>query len=483
MSRHRRIGWFCRLVGVALAIYAGAVLGGGAPSARPGPGARAGKPKHAPGRGLLEVAPEPLPSRSLAAARPVPPPRNTSPVSTRPVSTRPLSTLSPPHPLAPAPAPRLSPSDAPVSVRAEPVVCWRFRSATSLTGSPAVTPTGLVYAASVEGFLYALGPDGTFRWSFGLSGMPVGAPTVDPAGQVYVATTEQRLYAFKPDGQTSWVQRVGARFASPPQWAAPGFIYFAGRDRNLYSVPAGGGAPQAHGLGLPASGTLTSLGEGAVAVGLEGGDAQLFRRASPLARLELAAGFDHPPLDHPLLGGKAHWYVVTGAGLVALDVVTRARTWAAPARRAGLSPDERTLVLEDGGDLVWREPASGLELHRVQLSGEASSSPLVTNSAVAVVPLMSGALLVVDPKRRQQASVSLGSAPAWPPVWSETSRRVTAAAGGDVVSVDLSDWASPSQADDPPDAGASPSASPDERRGEAARRSGWSVERSARGGG
>ncbi|HTV25195.1 MAG TPA: PQQ-binding-like beta-propeller repeat protein [Polyangiaceae bacterium] len=468
---------------MALAIYACAALGGDSGLCEPSRGAWMGKGRPAR-RGSPEVAPEPVSTEhAVAAARPLPPPPPRAPSSPAPAPLAAVPRTPAPPPLLapneqraqvpPATVPRAVvppdavppdavPSDAVPSdaVPSEPVVLWRFRSATSLAGSPAVSPTGLVYLASVEGFLYALGPDGAFRWSYGLTGMPVGAPTVDPAGQVYIATTEQRLYAFKPDGHTSWMQRVGTRFASPPLWAAPGLIYYAGRDRNLYSVAAWGSAPEAHWLGVPANGALGPLADGAVAVGLEGAEAQLFRRALPLARLELAAG-----ADQPLLGGRAHWYAVTGAGLAALDVVTRACAWTAPARRAGLSPDERALVLEQEGVLVWVEPMTGRALHRVQLPAEASASPVVTNSGVALVPLTSGGLLVVEPTGRRSTRVPLGSAPAWPPVWSETSRRATAAAGGDVVGIDLSDWVGPLEGD-PADAGEPPEQPSDARRGD-----------------
>lgn len=305
---------------------------------------------------------------------------------------------------------------------------------------------GLVYVVSVEGFLYALSPDGAYRWSHGLTGMPVGGPAVDPAGNVYVATSAQRLYAFKPDGHLHWMQTVGARFASPPVWAEPGLIYYAARDRNLYSVATWGSSPQAHWLSRSANGTLASLGDGAVAVGVDAPEAQLFRRASAVARLELAEA-----VEQPLLGGKGHWFALTRAGLAAHDVATRAQVWAAPARRAGLSADERALVIEVDAALVWLEPSTGRELHRVQLTADTSGAAAVTNSGVALVPLMSGRLLVVEPARGHQALIALAPAPASLPAWSEASRRVTAAAGGDVLGIDLSEWVVPLRAE--PDAG------------------------------
>jgi hypothetical protein len=257
------------------------------------------------------------------------------------------------------------------------------------------------------------------------------------------------LYAFEHDGHLSWSLDIPTRLAAPPVWAAPGLIYYAGRDRNLYSVPASGSAPRPHWLGGSVEGELGRLADGAIAVGLVEPAAQvLFRQASPSGRVDLAGS-----PTQALLGGTSHWYAVTRAGLAAFDVSTRAPAWTAPARRAGLSADERTLVLEDEDEWVWREPASGRELHRVQQSAQASAPPVVTNSGIAFVPLVTGRVLVIDPKAGRTAEVPVAAAPAWAPVWCEASRRLTAAAGGDVISVDLSAWVGPVRSD-PPDSDA-----------------------------
>lgn len=420
MSRHRRAERWGWLPGAALGVCACGALGGDPGLTEPSRAPR----EPAPAGASRELPPE----LARAAAVPASPPP-----------------VPPPAPLPPPPAPLQSSPASPAPLAApEPALRWRFRSATPLSGAPAMSPSGLVYLASVEGYLHALAPDGGFRWSYGLGDLPVGGPAVDPAGHVFVATTTPRLYAFKPDGHPSWVQAVPARFATPPLWAAPGLIYYAGRDRNLYSVTAWGGAPQPHWLGGTAEGALGSLGDGALAVGLAAAEAQVFRRASLVARLELAA-----PCEQALLGGKAHWYAVTRAGLAAFDVATRALVWTAPARRAGLSADERALAIEIEGDLVWLEPSSGRELHRVQLPEPASSPPALTNSGIALVPLVSGGLFAIEPQPQRLARVAVGVAPAWPPVWDELSQHVTAAAGGDVASIDLSGWAGPFDADAP----------------------------------
>jgi hypothetical protein len=342
--------------------------------------------------------------------------------------------------------------DAPVlaarAARVDPVkagVVWRFQSAAPLSGSPAVSPAGLVYVASVEGYVHALGADGAFRWSYGVVGIPIGAPAVDAAGQVYVATTAQRLYAIRPDGHLGWMQRSRTRFATPPIWAPPGLLYYVGRDQNLYHLATWNSEPTRRFLGQAASVPLASLGEGVVALGTAAPEAQVVRRSSSVVRLGLESS-----LRQPLFGAQSHWFAVTRAGLSAFDVATHTLSWKAPAFRAALSADERCLVVEVERELVWLEPETGVELHRAHLTDDASAPPVVTNAGIALTPLVSGDLLVVEPRSGRIERVGVARAPAWSPVWSEPSQRVTAAAAGVVVGIDLSAGSRPSSEDDAP---------------------------------
>jgi hypothetical protein len=117
-------------------------------------------------------------------------------------------------------------------------------------------------------------------------------------------------------------------------------------------------------------------------------------------------------------------------------------------------------VVEVDGELVWLAPHSGQELQRVRLAGDASAPPLVTNAGIAVVPMVSGELVVVEPLGARQARIFVARAPVWPPVWSEPSARITGAAGAVVVGVDLSAWSRSFARREPPgdDAPADPEA-------------------------
>jgi outer membrane protein assembly factor BamB len=355
--------------------------------------------------------------------------------SSTPVPSMPLP--SPPLPASPGAATpaTTSPSEGLDHPEAAPRRLWEFRSAAPMAGAPAVVPGGLVYVASVEGYVHALEPDGRLRWSYGVVGMPVGAPVVDAAGRVYVATSEQRAYGLSADGEPTSLRVLPARFATPLLWVPSGRLYHVGRDQQLYGDTVAGGSPLRRFLGRGVSVELGSLGDGLVAVGTTGAEAEVYRGDSLVARIALPA-----VLTQPLFGGRERWLALTRSGLMAYDARTHASLWSTSAQRAALSPDQRTLLIESDGELCWLSPQTGLRYARARLPSEASAPPVVTDGGIALVPLVSGELFVVDPSAERTASLRVAPAPAWSPVWDAQAHRAVIAAGDVVAAFDLSDW-------------------------------------------
>lgn len=306
---------------------------------------------------------------------------------------------------------------------------------------------GFVYVASVEGYVHALGSDGSFRWSYGLRGIPVGSPAVDAAGRVYVATREGRLYVLSVDGQLDAVSSVHGRPQGAPLWA-DGAVYLVAGERLIYATPGGAAAGSSE-LGAPASAALASVGTGLIAVGTTDA-ALLYRRSRMVARIELRA-----PLVQPLLGGDERWFALASDGLSAFDASSRALLWSAPARRAALSADQRSLVVEADRELRWLSPLTGEVLGRAPLLGDVSAAPAITSSGVVLLPMVGGQLRLVDPLGQVDPSrpralsgevaaveigvVEVGRAPLWAPVHDEARGSVVVAAGGSVLAFDLAD--------------------------------------------
>ena len=81
---------------------------------------------------------------------------------------------------------------------------WEFKIADEVRSSPAIGPDSTVYIASYDGNLYAVNPDGSKKWEFGIGGWKVkSSPAVASDGTVYIGV-ENRLYAVYPDGSKKW---------------------------------------------------------------------------------------------------------------------------------------------------------------------------------------------------------------------------------------------------------------------------------------
>lgn len=138
---------------------------------------------------------------------------------------------------------------------------WRFHppGASSFSATPAVAGDGTVYigfstgglAAGAHGTFYALRPPGTggdaqIVWSvdFGPgSGPQTASPMLGPDGTVYVSSGAGKLYAIGPDGSLRWTAQTGPVAKAAPALGVNGTIYISSMDGKLYAVspPAGGG--------------------------------------------------------------------------------------------------------------------------------------------------------------------------------------------------------------------------------------------------
>lgn len=318
-----------------------------------------------------------------------------------------------------------------------PDVAWRFQAAAPASAAPAVRRDGAVYLSTVEGYVHALDPDGGFRWSYGVAGVPLGEPALDATGHVYVTTTARRVYSIRSDGHLQWERHTPSRIASAAVWSFPGQLSYAARDQAVYALSVSGEPLWRAALGQPTLLEPTSLASGGLAVATERAELQLLRGSSLGARAPLPGNPSQPVLS----AGDRLWVVAQGELLAFATQPGLEVVWRAPARHAALSADGQWLIVEAEAELTWRAAGSGELRHRAQLPDEPSAAPALTNSGLALVPLVSGELLLIGLGSSQSARVRVGGAPLWRPLWDEARQRVTVAAGsGALVSIDLGGW-------------------------------------------
>jgi hypothetical protein len=170
-----------------------------------------------------------------------------------------------------------------------PRVVFRFSASSSLFARPGVGQDGSVYVGSGDGYVHALSPDGSFRWSYTVKGRVVAPPVEEPkSGRVFVATSEARLYALEPDSHLRWVFPLPVAPKSELSLTPKGTLLFVGQDDYLYGVTTGG----ALSLRLAAKGARsapTQLATGQIALVL--GDTLATLKGYGYERASLAGPF------------------------------------------------------------------------------------------------------------------------------------------------------------------------------------------------
>ena len=120
-----------------------------------------------------------------------------------------------------------------------PVQRFRFDAGAPLSAAANVAPDGSVCVGTVDGYVHALGPDGSFRWSHSVKGAVMRRPLF--AGQRwFIASSAQRIYALNRDGSLSWVFKLFSSIESELVSDETGSIYFVTADHFMYGLTAHG---------------------------------------------------------------------------------------------------------------------------------------------------------------------------------------------------------------------------------------------------
>jgi len=93
----------------------------------------------------------------------------------------------------------------------KPVIWWIFQSAAPIVSSPAIAADGSVLVGSQDGRVYAVGRDGTVRWSYATGDIIFSSPAVAHDGTIYIGSDDDHLYALTPgEGRPRWIVQLGA---------------------------------------------------------------------------------------------------------------------------------------------------------------------------------------------------------------------------------------------------------------------------------
>ena len=137
------------------------------------------------------------------------------------------------------PASGAAPAHAHSASSNAPLPRFRFDAGAPLAAAAAVAADGSVCVGTVDGYVHALAPDGSFRWSHSVRGAVTRRPHF--AGQRwFIATSAQRIYALNRDGSLSWVFKLFSSVESELRSDETGAIYFVAADHFIYGLTAHG---------------------------------------------------------------------------------------------------------------------------------------------------------------------------------------------------------------------------------------------------
>ncbi len=119
---------------------------------------------------------------------------------------------------------------------------WRYMMNSQVVSSPAVGDDGTIYVGDVDG-LVALSPEGNKRWFYQVVDeedrtYPVmGSPSIGEDGTIYFGSQDNNIYALYPDGRFKWnILTDSYIYSSSPAICADGNIYIGSLDTVFYAV-------------------------------------------------------------------------------------------------------------------------------------------------------------------------------------------------------------------------------------------------------
>jgi outer membrane protein assembly factor BamB len=104
---------------------------------------------------------------------------------------------------------------------------WRLDSDKDFCGTLTIAPNGTIYAGTLEGYIYALNPDGVIQWTYFI-GNSILSLSLDETGHIYTAPyLSPYLYRFNPDGSLSWMIKLPSDSLDSPLIGPDGTLFLS----------------------------------------------------------------------------------------------------------------------------------------------------------------------------------------------------------------------------------------------------------------
>jgi hypothetical protein len=295
-------------------------------------------------------------------------------------------------------------------------LAFTFNAGAPLGGPAGIAPDGSLLAGTTDGYLHALRPDGSFRWSYTVRGRVLGRPAWGPEGLALVSAQQNTLYAVEADGSLAWATAIPGGVTSAPVVDGDGKAWVTTGGGTLLAFGRRGGIAGFARIGQSSVFGPVLLGTGEVAVANADGTLRVAGRYGrsrtarwdgPLRELRAGGGglfalgagglarFDESPLEQRWVRAEVSGIACTRPGLVTLE--RGAARWISaagePGPAVGLPPGAgtSTTCLSDGALLL--ASAEGL-LQRLAQSGKVTDKHIPPGRVLGLDTTPAGLVIV-----------------------------------------------------------------------------------------
>lgn len=110
----------------------------------------------------------------------------------------------------------------------------------SINQPPSVSSDGTIYAATNEGMLYSISPNGNIKWSVNLEKEARITPVVGPGADVYIITENGVMHAFSAAGEERWTFPGIDNDFGGPAIGSEGVLYTVSGNDELIAISRDG---------------------------------------------------------------------------------------------------------------------------------------------------------------------------------------------------------------------------------------------------
>jgi outer membrane protein assembly factor BamB len=130
---------------------------------------------------------------------------------------------------------------------------WTYTAGDNIFwSSPAIAEDGTIYFGCMDGYLYAMNPDGSLKWTYATYGDVLSSPAIGEDGTIYFGSSDNTFYAIADSvtyGSLRWTFTGSSHgFDSPILIGIDGTSYAVAGD--LYAIDTGGNLKWSYSTGI-----------------------------------------------------------------------------------------------------------------------------------------------------------------------------------------------------------------------------------------